>query len=669
MKLIRTITLCCITWMPCLSQQTDLLDEIVSRLADPEHAAAFEQTHEMISALIQNPLEINNCNERQLEESGLFTPFQVFGIMKYKNKYGPFFSVYEMAAIPGFSQEWLRLIHPLLLFEPPKTPSDRMHAGGRSITNLSGRRPRSEAYENEHDEPVYAGKPFRMTSRFRYDYGANWSAGIAYDKDPGEKIMNQKYPEHLAGYLMVTPQKMVSRIILGNFRIHRGMGIVHGTGFTAGNISPQLNGYRRSFAKAFASTMEYNYYRGIYLSADPGKWNTDLFCSFRPVDLSLFRLKERRDLFDRLSGTGLHRTQKERNSYRLGTQGTLGWALNRSSDQGFLGASVTRAVTKLTTAGRDSVDRTTPGMVFDTVRTNLSVYGAGYRENREIYAEIAMDRFFRTALTAGFNVVINPALTTFFSFRRYQPGFTGQTPSAEGTGNDPENVLGLVIGSQLSPFRKARLFILSDLSRQIEVSGPGDTPGWSVRNTLRMTYNPADRLLVKFKYSGRTKKILITGSGWKPADVKYSTSKQDRYRIGCTADLHENLTISGSTEYALLQAGTDKHTGHMSYIQTKITPSANISIVYRFLLFNSEQWENRIYTYEPGVRYSFSFPAWHGRGTRNVAVISWKLRHWSTLRFKTGATTYAHHRNTGSGHDTREGNHLLDWELQWQVNL
>lgn len=98
-------------------------------------------------------------------------------------------------------------------------------------------------------------------------------------------------------------------------------------------------------------------------------------------------------------------------------------------------------------------------------------------------------------------------------------------------------------------------------------------------------------------------------------------------------------------------------------------PAEKVRITYRFLAFDSEHWDNRIYSYEPGVRYSFLFPAWYGTGTRNLLVLSAKPGRRFTIRSKLGLTAYAHRRETGSGYDLRPGNRVWDGELQIQLDL
>ena len=40
----------------------------------------------------------------------------------------------------------------------------------------------------------------------------------------------------------------------------------------------------------------------------------------------------------------------------------------------------------------------------------------------------------------------------------------------------------------------------------------------------------------------------------------------------------------------------------------------------RYNLFKIDRWENRIYVYEPGLLYSYNFPAFYGSGTKLTGV-------------------------------------------------
>jgi hypothetical protein len=674
MKRTLLIALLSACLLPSPAQDTPLPEELMERMIENSDESDAERVHEMLSDLLRNPINLNTCSESDLDATGLFTPFQLFGIMKYREKYGPFFSIYELAAIPGFTPQLLQSVAPLIaLSDRPENNSRQLHRG-TLLTNLAIRMPASLAYTTDSlTEPYYPGSPLKFTSRLKVEAGERWAAGAAFEKDPGERWTNSNRPEHFSGFLEYTPGKTLKKIILGNFRVHRGMGLVHGLGFSSGVNGIAIDGYRRSYAKGFASTLEYDYYRGIYAEVSKGTLSTDLFCSAKPEDISLFRLEDPINLFEKTRRTGLHRTLTERDGYDLARQHTAGFAINRSAEQWSLGWSATASGMVLTSRGRDSVERIAPGSVEEKLQGGLSCYGVGFGRGYELFGEAAMDHRARMAVIAGGTFEINPALLINVAFRMYQQGYTGQTPKAYGTGTKPENETGISYGIHVVPFNNARLFLNTDISGEhhatVNKNDPGykSDPGFSIRNNLRFVYALKEGPDFEIRITGRSRQKSLNEAG--PGNSSFHVERQNRYRLNGSWGLSEKLILSGRMEFATLHTNGKLRTGKVVYSQVKLTPLEQIRISYRYLAFDTDHWDNRIYTYEPGVRYSFLFPAWYGTGTRNLLVFSVKLNRWITVRSKLGITAYAHRRETGSGQDIRPGNQVWDGEIQIQLDF
>jgi hypothetical protein len=650
------------------SQDLPLFEDLAEGFTENDDETGQELVHEMLSDLLRQPLNLNRSSESDLNTSGLFSPFQVYGILKYRERYGPFYSIYELAAIPGFTQELLRDIAPLIALSDLQANTSRPAPRGMLLSNAAIRLPASMAYlPDSAGIPVYPGSPMKFTSRLRVDAGDRWSAAAAFEKDPGEHWMNRGRPEHFTGYLEYSGDKWLRKVTLGNFRIHRGMGLVHGLGFRTAGSGVVTGGYRRSYSKAFASTMEYDYYRGVYAEIATGKWSADLFCSVKPEDISLFRLTAPADLFDQVRKTGLHRTDSERNGVGLARQQTAGLSINRSAGKSYLGMSLTGAAMGLTKYGRDSVDRIAPGLFQTSPRGALSIYGVAFGNRYELFGEAAINQHTGTAVIAGGTFELNPALQTYFSLRRFDPVYTGLTPKAYGAGTRPENETGINWGVSLAPFNHARLLLNTDISQKDNMPGLPAVPGFYLRNHLVFNYFPKAGPELELRITGRSKQ-KNSGSG-RSGNGEYNHEQQYRFRLNGRWAIADQIILSARLEQARLKTGGRSYSGKILYSQITVIPAEKVRITYRYLAFDSEHWDNRIYTYEPGVRYSFLFPAWYGNGTRNLLVLSAKLDRRFTVRSKLGTTAYAHRRETGSGDDIRPGNRVWDGELQIQLDL
>ncbi|MDF1570440.1 MAG: hypothetical protein P1P82_02365 [Bacteroidales bacterium] len=712
-------------------------DWIMQELMENGQGGEAEELYASVTRHIEEPVDLNNCSREELEKTGIFTPFQVFAVMDQRERYGPFFSICELAAIPGINREFLKEIRLMITFsEEEEQPVTRQHIDGMLLTNVACRFPPASGLRNAAGEqPAYRGDPLKFTQRIRISHGDQLSLGAAFEKDPGEAWFNRKRPEHFTGYMAYTPGNFIEQLVAGNFRIHRGMGLVHRLGFSSRSTGNALNGYRRSYGKPFASTLEYDYFRGVYGSASMGKWDLDMFLSHTPADISFFRLTEKKDLFEMTRQTGLHRTTGESRGYDLARISSAGGSLNRSGKNNYAGCSFTGAHMQLTQPGTDSlkiVDPlrfTDPLKGFDSLkdsdslkladvlkfsdplkssRAAMSVYGVAFGTNYEVYGEVALDNTFQGAATIGGSLVVNPALSAGASLQRYSTGYRGAMPGTENSEDDEYN---LRLRVQITPFRYGRMIVYHDLKvsgREARYTKPGIPEQYSI---IECTWGRPNGPVIIFRYSGKTTREINAGNRpgtgsltgqqnhhfrihyrWAPVE---SVILQGRIEISMQCDGHidgivsaiEPATFPGKGREAvpeekaetepgpglITMSGIKPRPGHnagsMAYQQVQWIPRQGIRITYRYLLFDVGDWENRIYSHEPGVKYSFLFPSWAGKGSRNVLVFSTKIGRRITLRGKYGLTVYAHRWETGSGNDVRKGNRLTDMEFQVQVDL
>jgi hypothetical protein len=117
-------------------------------------------------------------------------------------------------------------------------------------------------------------------------------------------------------------------------------------------------------------------------------------------------------------------------------------------------------------------------------------------------------------------------------------------------------------------------------------------------------------------------------------------------------------------------SGTHKRNPAFAFLQEarlQLKPSlvAKIQIV----LFHVKDWDNRIYLYEPGFYYSFSFPAYYGEGQKTTFLITLKAFKALTLSCKVTGICYRNRDTVGSGYDLTKGNKRWLSGLQIQLRF
>ena len=87
----------------------------------------------------------------------------------------------------------------------------------------------------------------------------------------------------------------------------------------------------------------------------------------------------------------------------------------------------------------------------------------------------------------------------------------------------------------------------------------------------------------------------------------------------------------------------------------------------RYALFDTDNYDNRLYVYEKDVWLAFSLPAYFGQGIRNYVMVQYKLSQKVDLWVRWARTYYANQDTIGSGSETIDGNTRNDVKLQAKI--
>ncbi|MCH8330009.1 MAG: helix-hairpin-helix domain-containing protein, partial [Bacteroidetes bacterium] len=108
--------------------------------------------------------------------------------------------------------------------------------------------------------------------------------------------------------------------------------------------------------------------------------------------------------------------------------------------------------------------------------------------------------------------------------------------------------------------------------------------------------------------------------------------------------------------------------GHLIYqdINYRSTGSS-WSFSFRIGFFNTDNYDNRIYTYENDVLNAFSVPAYYNSGGRVYLVVKYRINRSIQTWIKI-ARTFKERNNIGSGNQLINGNKKTDitFQLMWK---
>lgn len=626
-KAIRIICYCLMALMaiPVRAQINeawiDVAEEILDRQGD---AGLSEEQCEDQENLLLYPINLNLATSQQLEMCGLFSSYQVNTIIEYRENYGALLTVFELASLPGFrkqrleEQERFMTVHNTARGEAGKIAGSRLllYAGNKSIS-----------IENQTS---YPGSPWRTSLRFKTGLGRNMSAGLAYEKDAGEKGRNGLRPEHLAGYMEMRGNRTLEQLIIGTYRISNGMGLIQGAGLMHSPEVIQSRPLLLSSLKPYAGASEAIIHQGASCRLNFGHLRIVLWTSLQNADLSLSKLSSitgEIDWTDYLRESGLHRTSTEQSGRNLAYLGSAGLQLSAVIGKLNLGVQYAPGISGLTRRGRDSLDyHHGPALYHST-----SAQWQWRLPKLELYGEFAPGGKSSSALLAGSRFYINDFLSGLVQIHWYGSAHRETFASAYASGSHILNEKGLLLVIHAEPFSGIQADVAIELSEYPAPRTHALVPSSGFRCQLTIGNGSRAKLLWRMR-------IVSTS--------KQQTPSTDRPGIRPLARVNNNkidgrLIYTPSARFTWqsrlvlsYMPGKLRGGGHAGLQQLNFRVSSWLKCTAQLLVFNIPSWNNRIYLYEPGLFQQFSFPVYSGTGNKISGVVAVKPFRGITLEGK-----------------------------------
>ena len=153
-----------------------------------------EQVNESLIQLSNNPVYINKASREDLNSLLFLSSSQIDSLLAYRLKHGNFLSIEELYYVEGFTPDIIGLLQPFLTVEPVAMHEksgikDWLTNCKKSLmTRYSRQAEKPAGYDDAPGKKnIYLGNPDQYMMRFRMAIPDNFSTGIAFEKDKGER--------------------------------------------------------------------------------------------------------------------------------------------------------------------------------------------------------------------------------------------------------------------------------------------------------------------------------------------------------------------------------------------------------------------------------------------------------------------------------------------------
>ncbi len=584
-----------------------------------------------------------NINEATIEELMLvpgFTPTIAARIIFYRQNYGEILSKFELPALTGMTKAQVDALLTYITIAP--VPAQKKYRKGMSrgfiLYQNNYQTPLSDGL-SEHD----SGMPLGQTMRFNIQQKGVYRFGFTTDHDAGEPFRrtNTKLlgPDYGSFFLSLENLPFTDRLLIGNYRVQHGQGLVFGGGFNLGKTLRTLPFSSDRGFTPFASATEFGFFSGLAFTASKGSNAISFYLSQARLDARFDSLSS---TYLPVTPTGLYRTPSEMDRRKTLSQRSVGINYQRSVRFGKIGYN-----------GLFHLKNNTGG--FQSLYYNLIIKSA------HLFGEHAIDISGNQAFLHGINLYPIHDLHIGFSYRNYSPFYENDFSNALAETAAGRNEQGFYIHLIASPKGLFTFSVYQDLFRFIEPRHQMLLPddGYETNALLEVPLKRYHLLTLQYRYKTRNRDVSENTQ----LKALYTYHDHD-WRIIFRSN-YRKVQFTSRLQGGIYEGIGPAERGLVMVQDVAWDPRENLSLRWRAARFDTD-FNTRQYVFESNIRYRFSIPAYQGNGIRTYLLAQWKYKSF-TLSYRIALTRYDEVREVGSGFSSRSAKVFTDSNasLQW----
>ena len=662
---MKQLVLCLLLLVaPAAYAQSDWQEALREWLTAEDMEEAYsEELMEQLEERALTPINLNQTSQEELEALPFLTAQQVEGLIEYLDRYHPIRSLSELQMVAALDYHTRQLLRYFVVAGEEQKPSvwpsmdDLLKYGKHHIT-ATGKVP---FYEREGDNNGYLGYRYRHDVRYQYTFGNRIKAGITAAQDAGEPFFTGKNSmgyDQYNYYVQLRDFGRLEELNIGHYRVQMGMGLVMNTRFQLGKLATlQTMGRSTHTLTAHSSRSASNHLHGIAATVRLSKqWRVTAFASYQAIDATLNDDGSARTLLY----SGYHRTptemEKKHNTHEADVGASIGW--QQGTWRIHANAVYTHYDRPLQPL-QNALYRTYAAQGNDFLNTSVDY---GWNNHRwAVSGETALNRQGALAMIHTVSCRLNDQLSLMALHRYYDKRYTAQHANSFREGSSIQNEHGIYVGATWQPVRSWLVQGYADYAHfswpRYLVSAASDAFDalLSTRYTRKQwTWNVRYRLHIK-QHDNDTKQLIIN---------------QTSHRLRMTADwtASPSLTLRIQGDGVVVSEAGNSSRGVMVGQQAR-WHNQWLKVTGALAWFHSDDYDSRLYQYEPSTQYDFSFPAYYGHGIRYALMAQGDIGTHLSLATKLGVTNYFDRAIIGTGLQQVNHSSMTDLLIQLNINL
>ena len=649
------------------SEHLEQLAEIY--IEENEDVGDFTEVYEWMQELYTNKLNLNKAELADLINLPFLKTNHITQILEHRSKFGNFLSVYELQVLPDFSKEIINRLLPFVFIIEKKESLAELIKDSKQQLFLR--------YQENFEKPkgfnsgVYKGAIGKTFFRYQNVLGKRASFGFVVENDAYEPVFKRgNIIDYLSMHFQLKETGIFKNIVIGDYQANFGQGLILGAGFGGfKSYEATTIGSVNQGVKKYSSVNENLFFRGVAATIKLKRLEFTPFYSINRIDASiensLDTLDKEEFFFRNTQTSGFHRTEVEIENKDKLLKTDLGLNLNNSF--GKLNIGLTYLNTQF------SENKRRGERLYQLLELNgnrFSTFGLNYNyiyKNAFFSGEFALQNGDKVSTVNKLLLSLSSKSNALLIYRNYAPGYFSPNGKSFGEKANLSNEKGVYLGVNSTINYQWSFSIYGDFYSfpwlRYGVYSPSRGKDLAIK--VNRLFSKSNNLYFRFKTESYG---VSSGDHLVKQTIK---ARQIKSRAHFNYSLSPNIIAATRMELSSYeeQRGFAKSNGILFFQEFRFSLSRKWRASIRGVVFHTEDYRSRIYTYEHNVMYNFTIPALYDKGVRTYLLLQYKPLQLFSIQAKIGRISYFDREKIGSGNDAIEKSHKTSLTIQASLKL
>ena len=657
-----------------VEQRIETISSFMEEGSDVDYSSLTED----LTYFARHPINLNTADALSLQSLLVLSDTQINALFKHIDCFGKLKSIFELQSVVGMDLPTIRWLQPFVYVNEDDGFSDfsfrRLREEGTHDIMLRSKRTLQEQAGFIPDpltgKKNFLGSEYGTYMRYRFQYRRNILVGMTFENDIGEPLRNG--PDFKSASLFIREAKALKQLVVGDYQVQFGQGLTCWNSMAFGKSSFSVQVKRNAQGlKPYSSVNESSFFRGAGITLGNKFVTATVFASRRKLDATINTDTVLTDDGMAVSSIvlgGLHRTESEIAKKNILAELVSGGNIQVQKGMWKLGTVAVQRSLSDSVAAR--TDWYANEKFAGKTQNAVGVYAEGVLQNVSLFGEVSRSSNNAWAYVAGLTAALHSRVSATILFRNFDIDFQSVYSNviAEGSSVFPSNEFGMYFSVQAQLSKKISVNAYSDGVQypwlRYQVTGPSSFSD----NLIQFNYKPDKNHELYARM--RIRRTSIDRSVLNRIDFPVDKLSQ-QIRLNFIFSPTESLKLHSRLELVKTNdEGLPTETGYLVF-QDVIWKKMNVpfSVTIRYALFQSDTWNARLYAYENDVLYSYSIPAYYGKGARIYGIFKFDVRRNIDVWFRIAQWTYTDRDFISSGNSMITGFRKTDCTLQMRMQF